>query len=74
MTEEAEAIAERFHVQLPEVPIRPTYNAAPSQAQLTIVNTEPDVITLSSWGFLPAWAAGRKGMKPIINARAGVPT
>jgi putative SOS response-associated peptidase YedK len=70
MTEEAEAIAERFHVQLPEVPIRPTYNAAPSQAQLTIVNTEPDVITLSSWGFLPAWAAGRKGMKPIINARA----
>jgi putative SOS response-associated peptidase YedK len=70
MSEEAEAIAERFHVQLPEVPIRPTYNAAPGQELLTIVAADPSVITLSRWGFLPAWAAGRKGMKPMINARA----
>ena len=70
MTEEAEAIAERFHVRLPDVPFRPTYNAAPGQEQLTIVNTETDMITLSTWGFVPAWASGRKSMKPVINARA----
>ena len=70
MSEEAAAIAERFHVRLPDVPIRPTYNAAPGQEQLTIVDAEPDVITLSTWGFVPAWAAGRTGVKPIINARA----
>lgn len=70
MFTQAEALAERFHVALPNVPIKATYNAAPSQAQLTIVNTEPDIITLSTWGFVPAWAAGRSGVKPIINARA----
>jgi putative SOS response-associated peptidase YedK len=70
MSEEAAAIAERFHVRLPDVPIRPTYNAAPGQEQLTIVSAEPDVITLSTWGFVPEWATGRTGVKAIINARA----
>jgi putative SOS response-associated peptidase YedK len=65
-----ETIAERFHVRLPDVPLKPNYNAAPGQEQLTIVNVQPDVLTLSTWGFLPAWAAGRPGIKPIINARA----
>jgi putative SOS response-associated peptidase YedK len=70
MAEEAGAIAARFHVRLPDVPIRPTYNAAPGQEQLAILNAEPDVVTLSTWGFVPEWATGRAGVKPIINARA----
>jgi len=62
--------ADEFGPAAIEHAIRPTYNAAPGQEQLTIVNAEPDVVTLSMWGFLPAWAAGRTGVKPIINARA----
>ena len=70
MFTKAEALVERFHVVLPEAPIKATYNAAPSQGQLTVLNAEPDVITVSTWGFVPEWAAGRKDVKPIINARA----
>jgi hypothetical protein len=70
LSEEAEAIAARFHVQLPDVPIRPNYNAAPGQELLTITNDDPSLITLSTWGFVPAWAAGRANVKPVINARA----
>ena len=70
MFSEAEVIAERFHVVLPEAPIKPTYNAAPAEKQLTIVNAEPEVITVSTWGFVPEWASGRKDVKAIINARA----
>ena len=70
MFEEPAELVGRFHVELPSVPIKPTYNAAPGQELLTIVNAEPDAITLSTWGFVPAWAAGRTGIKPVINARA----
>jgi putative SOS response-associated peptidase YedK len=70
MFSEAEVIAERFHVVQPSVPFKPTYNAAPSQEQLTILNTEPGAIAVSTWGFIPEWAAGRKNMKAVINARA----
>jgi putative SOS response-associated peptidase YedK len=70
MFSKPEALAERFHVELPRAPIKATYNAAPSQGLLTVLNAEPDVITVSTWGFVPEWAAGRKDVKPIINARA----
>lgn len=66
----AEALAERFHAELSPALFTPTYNAAPSQAQLTILNAEPHVFTVSAWGFLPEWAEGRKDVKPLINARA----
>lgn len=70
MFEDIEVLTQRFHVELPDVPIRPTFNAAPGQELLTIVNAEPESLTLSKWGFVPAWAAGRTGIKPVINARA----
>ena len=47
MFTKAEALEERFRAQL-AAEFRPTYNAAPSQGQLTILNTEPHVITVSS--------------------------
>ena len=65
----ADALAERFQVQLPAEAV-PTYNAAPSQGQLTILNAAPHVITVSAWGFVPEWAQGRTDVKPLINARA----
>jgi putative SOS response-associated peptidase YedK len=70
MFAEAMELVGRFHVDLPSVPIKATYNAAPGQELLTIVNATPDEITLGRWGFVPAWATGRTDVKPIINARA----
>jgi putative SOS response-associated peptidase YedK len=47
-----------------------TYSAAPSQAQLTILNDHTEAIVRAAWGFVPEWADGRPDVKPIINARA----
>lgn len=49
MFAEAGELVGRFHVQLPDVPIRATYNAAPGQELLTI--TDPGVLTLSRWAL-----------------------
>ena len=65
----ADVLAERFRVLLPAEAVL-TYNAAPSQSQLTILNTAPHLITVSAWGFVPEWAEGRQDVKPLINARA----
>ena len=63
------ALEERFRAQL-AADVAPTYNAAPSQAQLTILHAAPRVITASTWGFVPEWADGRHDVQPLINARA----
>ena len=64
------ALEEHFHARLSTAIAVPTYNAAPSQAQLTILNDHPDAIVRAAWGFVPAWADGRPDVKPLINARA----
>jgi putative SOS response-associated peptidase YedK len=64
------ALEERFHAHLSTERAAPTYNAAPSQAQLTILNDHSDVIVRAAWGFVPAWADSRPDVKPLINARA----
>jgi putative SOS response-associated peptidase YedK len=66
----AAALEERFHAGLPPDVAGATYNAAPSQAQLTILNDNPQTIVRAVWGFVPAWAERRGDVKPIINARA----
>jgi putative SOS response-associated peptidase YedK len=66
----AEALQERFHAQLSADVAGPTYNAAPSQAQLAILNDHPQTIVRATWGFVPGWADGRRDVKPLINARA----
>jgi putative SOS response-associated peptidase YedK len=64
------ALEARFHAQLATEKALPTYNAAPSQTQLTILNEHPDAMVRAAWGFVPAWADGRPDVKPLINARA----
>jgi putative SOS response-associated peptidase YedK len=64
------ALEERFHARLATELAVPTYNAAPSQAQLTILNDHPAAIVRAAWGFVPEWADGRPDVKPLINARA----
>jgi putative SOS response-associated peptidase YedK len=70
MITEAEALEERFHARLSPDVAGPTYNAAPSQAQLAILNDHPHAIVRAAWGFVPGWADGRSDVKPLINARA----
>jgi putative SOS response-associated peptidase YedK len=70
MATNPEVLEERFHAHLSTELAVPTYNAAPSQAQLTILNDHPHAIVRAAWGFVPEWAEGRPDVKPIINARA----
>ena len=63
-------LAERFQTTPAQALLAPTSNAAPSQALPVICNTHPREITMSAWGFVPAWAGGRADVKPLINARA----
>jgi len=64
------ALEGRFHARLSTELAVPTYNAAPSQAQLTILNDHPNTIVRAAWGFVPEWADGRPDVTPLINARA----
>jgi putative SOS response-associated peptidase YedK len=66
----SEALEERFRAQMAAEGAAPTYNAAPSQEQLTILSDNPRAIVRAVWGFVPAWADSKAGVKPVINARA----
>jgi putative SOS response-associated peptidase YedK len=70
MATNAAALEERFHARLSTEMAVPTHNAAPSQAQLTILNDHPQAIVRAAWKFVPEWADGRPDVKPLINARA----
>src|SRR5690349_13686035 len=59
MATNTEVLEARFHAHLSTEPVVPTYNAAPSQAQLTVLNDHPQAIVRATWGFVPAWADGR---------------
>lgn len=50
-------------------PTLPSFNIAPSQAVLVILNDEgKPVLTTARWGFAPRWWGGKR--QPPINARA----
>lgn len=70
MATKAEALEARFRAHVSPEVAGPTYNAAPSQAQLTILNDHPQAIVRATWGFVPEWADRRSDVKPLINARA----
>jgi putative SOS response-associated peptidase YedK len=70
LSTKAEALEARFHAVRPAHIYEATYNAAPSQEQLTILNNNPHEIAPASWGFVPAWADQRPDVKSVINARA----
>ena len=63
--DQSRGLEERFHAHLSTEIAVPTYNAAPSQAQLTILNDHPDAIVRAAWGFVPEWAEGRQTSNPL---------
>jgi len=65
-----EYIQQAFHIDLVNTQVRPSYNVAPSQPVVTIVQRDgARVLDAMQWGFQPSWAKD-KGMRPMINARA----
>ena len=70
MSTRTEALEERFQARIAAEGAAPTYNAAPSQEQLTILSDNPQAIVRAAWGFVPEWADGKAGVKSVINARA----
>ena len=66
---DARALETRFQAYVPPGLLAPSSNAAPTQGLPTILNANPYLITVSMWGFRPAWTDWRD-VTPVINARA----
>jgi len=66
---EASDVEKHFRATFTE-PIKPRYNAAPSQKLPVILNFNPRKIVLSSWGLKPAWLSKISKRDGLINVRA----
>ena len=69
ITVDGRQLALRFGAEPPAAGVAARYNAAPTQQLPVIVNAEPNVIQLLTWGLVPAWARDKTGGTGLINAR-----
>jgi len=69
ITNEREAIEQRFGARFATALFTPRYNAAPSQSQAVILNTEPAVIQPLVWGLRPEWLKHIAKREGLINVR-----
>jgi putative SOS response-associated peptidase YedK len=69
ITNEREAIEQHFGARFATALFTPRYNAAPSQSQAVILNTEPEVIQLLVWGLRPKWLPHVTKREGLINVR-----
>ena len=53
-----------------DVPLRASYNIAPTQSVPVVVNEGGNRLTLSRWGLIPPWAKDPSIGSRMINARA----
>lgn len=67
LTIEFGKLVKRFKARPPKVSYPKRYNIQPSQPLVTILNTDPEQMTLAEWGIVPFW--DKTGKKQIINAR-----
>ncbi|QHT65599.1 SOS response-associated peptidase [Rhodocytophaga rosea] len=70
LVKKAEDIEKRFHVQIEEDSVHPSYNAAPSQNLPVISNYNPTLAAYYKWGLIPFWAKDAAIGNKLINARA----
>ncbi len=63
-------IREKFELGEASPPLKSSYNVAPTQDVVAILNTEPDKAVAVKWGIVPHWAKDEKSPKGMINARA----
>lgn len=70
LVKKAEDIEKRFHVQIEEDTLHPSYNAAPTQNLPVISNDNPGLAAYYKWGLIPFWAKDAAIGNKLINARA----
>ena len=67
---ELEDIQLAFNIDQVHTEVKPSYNVAPSQLVVTVVQRDnARQLNAMEWGFQPSWAKD-KGIRPMINARA----
>lgn len=65
-----EMIGSQFKVKQAKLTIAPSYNIAPSQDILAIINRGSREFIQCRWGFIPSWAKDTAVGYKMINARA----
>src|SRR5215470_19982321 len=65
-----EELAAEFQIEHPTVKIAPSYNIAPTQPVLMVVNDGQKHFAVARWGLIPSWAKDEKIGSNLINARA----
>lgn len=70
LTQPAQAVAERFGVQLMLFKPSPRYNIAPSQPVAVVVQNGERRLEVCQWGLVPFWAKDPEIGNRLINARA----
>ena len=62
-------IEDQFRARFEE-PMKPRYNAAPSQMLPVILNEAPGTVRFLRWGLMPPWIEKIKNRDGLINVRA----
>jgi len=62
-------IEDQFRARFEE-PMKPRYNAAPSQMLPVIINEAPGTVRFLRWGLMPPWIEKIKKRDGLINVRA----
>ncbi len=65
-----EDIADEFGVDKPSFALSPSYNIAPSQEVVIVMNAGKKSMALCKWGLIPSWAKDPKIGYRMINARS----
>jgi putative SOS response-associated peptidase YedK len=63
-------IANEFEVEEPDFDIPPSYNVAPGQEIVVVINDGKKRLTSCKWGFVPSWSKDASAGYKMINARA----
>lgn len=69
LTAKAEALRERFSVDVPEF-YHPRFNAAPTQLLPVITSSAASGLSLFYWGTSPEWSKNKVPSEKMINVRA----
>lgn len=70
LTAELGELEARFDFQSPDVPYTPSYNIAPSQSVLAVLDNGAYRAEYLRWGLVPSWAKDPSIGARMINARA----
>ncbi len=70
LTRDVASLEARFSCDTSALAYTPSYNIAPGQEVLAIINTEANHAGYLRWGLVPAWAKDPSMGNRMINARA----